>query len=267
MQGQHKRETDALMDRLIAFDKSLSETVAKNERGRQAWERHQKQEREEMDREREAWGHQQQQALEQQKQQLLEQVEQERQAREQQNQQLLEQVEQERQAREQQKQQLLEQVEQERQAREQQFQRQSAAVNRTLEELRSDVVALVQFSDVYVLNMAAEVIKRFLKKQTNVGASWVADSIFGDRERDIVRTSLNAGGVQYDVGRFAELSAALLNTRNSAIHFAEDGGDLPSLAQDVVRVREHLSRPRALDPTVAFALNVLQMSGVLLSHV
>lgn len=188
IQGQHQRERDALMDKLLALEKSLSEAVAANERDRKAWEKKQKQQKEETDRERKAWGHQQQQAVERQKRQMLEQMGQERQTQ----------------------------------------QQQSAVTNKALRELRSDVDVLVQFSDVYVLDMAAEVLERFLKRPKSGGASWSASSIFRDRERDVVHTALQQGGVQYDVGRFAELAAHLLNSRRSVTHFADDGADLRS---------------------------------------
>eukprot|EP01033_Poteriospumella_lacustris_P008957 gene8957-6434_t len=234
-----------------AREQRQQQLLEKMERESQAREQRQQQLLEKMERE--------SQAREQEQQQLLEKMERESQAREQRQQQLLEKMERESQAREQEQQQLLEKMERESQAREQ--------IQETVKELRSDVDALVKFSDIYVLNMAAEIMKRFLKKQSNVGAPWLPSNIFEEREKAIVRTSIREFGVTYEVERFAELSAQLLNARNSAIHFAEVGDNLPSLAQEVVQVLESLSRTRSLNPTMAFALNVLQMSGGLLSPV
>jgi hypothetical protein len=198
MEGQRERENNALMDTILACQKSLSDALATNKCERQAWEKQQ--------------------------QQLLEEME-------------------------------------------GQMQKRFAVLEETVQELRSDVDALVKFSDIYILNMAAEILKRFLKKQSNVGASWSASSVFEDHEKDIVRTSLQEFGVTCEVEQFAELSAHLLNARNSAIRFAEEGDNLPSLAQEVVQVLESLSRSRALNSTLTFALTVLKVSGGLLSRV
>lgn len=226
IQGQRERENNALMDTILAYQKSLSDVVATNKSEKQAWEKQQQQQLEEMERER--------QAREQEQQQRLEEMQNRFAAVE-------------------------EALQGERQAREQ--------LEESVRELRSDVDALVQLSDIHVLNMAAKVLKRFLKKQSNVGASWSASSIFAEHEKDIVRTSLREFGVTYDVERFAELSALLLNARHSAIHCAEDGDDLPGLAQEVVQALASRSPSRALNSTVAFALDVLTMSGGLLSRV
>eukprot|EP01033_Poteriospumella_lacustris_P001049 gene1049-759_t len=250
-------------------EKMEREALAREQQQQQLTEKTEKMEREAL-------------AREQQQQQLLEKtekMEREAQAREQQQQQMLKREREQQQQllkreREQQQQllvkierQLTEKMERETQTREQEMQQKFTVVEEAMQGLRSDVDALIDYSDIYVLNLASEIIKRLLKKQSNGGAQWSASSIFEEREKDIVRTSIRNARVTYEVRRFADLSARLLNARNSAIHFAEDGDNLPLLAQRVLQVLERLSRSRALDVPMTFALNVLKMSGDLLSRV
>eukprot|EP01033_Poteriospumella_lacustris_P001050 gene1050-760_t len=183
------------------MERQLTEKTEKMEREAQAREQQQQQlleKTEKMEREALAREQQQQQltektekmerealAREQQQQQLTEKtekMEREALAREQQQQQLLEKtekMEREAQAREQQQQQMLKREREQQQQLLKREREQQQLLKREREQ-QQQLLMLLSISDIYVLNLAAEIIKRFLK--SNGGALWSASSIFEERE-------------------------------------------------------------------------------------